>query len=213
MSTLYGAPLSPYVRKVAIFLEEKGLAYEWKMVRPHNDDPEFKTCSPLGKIPGYSDDKIKLADSSAICQYLDRIHPSHALYPADAVQFARTLWFEEFFDTEMIVPLRAVFTYGYANEKFFNKPRNEEKLEQGKKDAIPFLQYVESQLTMGKWVLGESFSMADIALVVGWPNVELAGYSLDAKAYPKFADLCERAQNRPSFKNVAKKMDDFIRSL
>lgn len=213
MPTLYGAPLSPFVRKVAYVLEEKSIDYTWDMVRPHSENPDFKAASPLGKIPAYHDDHVAIADSSVICQYLEKTHPSPALYPSIPAEFAHALWLEEYFDSTLIEPMRAVFTYGYATAKFFDKPLNEEKLNQGKQDLVPCLDYIESILEKGRWAASEQFSIADISLTLGFANVALAGYTLDTAAYPKLANLLERAQNRPSYEAVAKKMDVFMNSL
>ena len=37
--------------------------------------------SPTGLIPAVSDGDFTLADSAAICAYLERLHPDHPLYP------------------------------------------------------------------------------------------------------------------------------------
>ena len=67
MPVLYGAPLSPFVRKVAITLEEKNIPFDWNPVRPHDRLEAFRAISPLGKIPAYKDNALALADSSVIC--------------------------------------------------------------------------------------------------------------------------------------------------
>ncbi len=62
MPIVYGAKGSPFVRKVRVFLTEKGLPYELEEVIPVNVSPEFKKISPLGKIPAYRDGDLTLAD-------------------------------------------------------------------------------------------------------------------------------------------------------
>ena len=46
-----GAGLSPYVRKVRVFLAEKNLSYDYDPMLPINVSDEYKKKSPLGKIP------------------------------------------------------------------------------------------------------------------------------------------------------------------
>src|SRR6201997_4881505 len=102
MPTLYGAPISPFVRKTMVALAEKGVTYEHDPVVPAVAPAEFKRISkeisPLGKIPAYRDGDLTLADSSVIIAYLERIQPSPPLYPSDARDYARALWFEEYGD-------------------------------------------------------------------------------------------------------------------
>ena len=53
MATVYGVSASPFVRKLRVFLDEKGIDYETKPVFPGTDDESFRAISPLGKIPAY----------------------------------------------------------------------------------------------------------------------------------------------------------------
>ena len=102
MPTLYGAPVSPFVRKTIVALAEKGIAYEHDPVLPAVAPAEFKRISkeisPLGRIPAYRDGDLTLADSSVIIAYLERVKPSPALYPSEPHDYARALWFEEYGD-------------------------------------------------------------------------------------------------------------------
>ena len=89
MPTLYGISASPFVRKVRVALAEKGIAYEHDPVVPMNVSAEYKKISPLGKVPAYKDGDRTLADSSVICAYLERVHPSPPLYPQGPEDYAR----------------------------------------------------------------------------------------------------------------------------
>ena len=71
---LYGAPQSPFVRKVRVALEEKGLTYAIELPAP--------ALHPMGKMPVLRDGDLVVPDSSVICAYLERKHPSPALYPS-----------------------------------------------------------------------------------------------------------------------------------
>src|SRR5215469_11198509 len=100
MPILYGAPVSPFVRKVMVALVEKDIQYEHDPVVPAVAPAEFKRVSkdvsPLGKIPAYRDGAFSLADSSVIIAYLERMKPAPALFPSDVREYARALWLEEY---------------------------------------------------------------------------------------------------------------------
>ena len=68
--TLFHNTLSPFVRKVMAYGAEKGIALELKGVNPGSPDPEFRDCSPFGKIPGFRDGDFAISDSSAIVAYI-----------------------------------------------------------------------------------------------------------------------------------------------
>lgn len=63
-----------------------------------NPPPAWAELSPLGKIPVPLTGELDLVDSSVICQYLERVHPTPALYPSEPAAFARALWLEELVD-------------------------------------------------------------------------------------------------------------------
>jgi glutathione S-transferase len=66
MLTVVGVAPSPFVRKVRVFLAEKGIPYEMQIQAPFGQPPEFMKISPLGKVPVLRDGDFTLPDSSAI---------------------------------------------------------------------------------------------------------------------------------------------------
>lgn len=100
--TVYGAPLSPFVRKLRLLLAEKGLDYQLQIVAPFNQPDWFFEISPLGRIPGFRDGELSLADSSVIAQYIEEQHPETiALYGHSAAERAQIRWLEKYADYEL----------------------------------------------------------------------------------------------------------------
>jgi glutathione S-transferase len=211
MPTLYGAPISPFVRKTMVALAEKGVTYEHDPVVPAIAPAEFKRISkeisPLGKIPAYRDGDLTLADSSVIIAYLERVHPSPALYPSDARDYARALWFEEYGDgglSPIVGP--KIFFQKIAGPAFFKTPTDEAVVNKAINEELPPLfDYLEGQLGTGDWLVGRSFSVADIGIATQFAQARLAGVSPDAKRWPKLAAYVERALARPSFTDAVGK--------
>jgi glutathione S-transferase len=79
---IVGSYLSPYVRKVLVCLETKGVAYEIDPIVPFLGDERFSKLSPLRRVPVYRDERVTFADSSVICQYPEDRHSDPPLYPA-----------------------------------------------------------------------------------------------------------------------------------
>ena len=98
---IIGSYLSPYVRKVLVFLDLKGIPYEIDPIVPFFGSDRFSQVSPVRRIPVLLDEEVTLADSSVICQYLEDRYPDPALYPENIVERARTRWLEEFADSRM----------------------------------------------------------------------------------------------------------------
>ena len=200
MPTLYGAGLSPFVRKVRVVLAEKGVAYDHDPVIPFNVSAEYKAISPLGKIPAWRDERGTLSDSSVIVAYLEKIHPTPAMYPSDPYEYARALWFEEYADGAMVPVAGAkIFFPRVVGPRFFNQPTDEAAVEKAiAEDLPPFFDYLESQIT-GEWLAGGQFSVGDIALGSVLANLRFAGVTPDAARWPTLARWTARVHERPSF--------------
>lgn len=200
MATLYGAGLSPFVRKVRVVLAEKGVAYDHDPVIPFNVSADYKAISPLGKIPAWRDERGTLSDSSVIVAYLEKLHPTPAMYPSDPYEYARALWFEEYADGAMVPVAGAkIFFPRVVGPRFFNQPTDEAAVEKAiAEDLPPFFDYLESQIT-GEWVAGGQFSVGDIALGSVLANLRFAGVTPDAARWPKLARWTARVHEQPSF--------------
>jgi len=85
--TIYGSPLSTYVRTVRMVCEEKGIAYELVPAAPHS--PEIDRLHPFGRVPAMTHGDFVLYESAAIARYLDESFAGPALRPKDARARAR----------------------------------------------------------------------------------------------------------------------------
>ena len=72
---IIGSYLSPYVRKVLVCLELKGVGYEIDPIAPFIGNDEFTRRRPLRRVPVLIDGRLVLNDSSVICQYLEDKYP------------------------------------------------------------------------------------------------------------------------------------------
>src|SRR3546814_14435350 len=89
---LYHAPRSSASRRVRLFLEEKGLAYESHVVDlslQQHHSPEYLRINPLGVVPTILHEGRPLHESGTICEYLDDVFPEPLLSPADPYDLAR----------------------------------------------------------------------------------------------------------------------------
>ena len=85
---IIGAPQSNYVWVVRTACHEKGVPYTLVPVMPHT--PEVDAIHPLGKIPALHHGDVTLAESRAICFYIDHSFDGPPLVSRDPVEGART---------------------------------------------------------------------------------------------------------------------------
>jgi glutathione S-transferase len=200
-----GGSVSPYVRKVRVFLAEKGLDYELQQVNPFAPPEGWREVSPLGRIPAFRDGERVINDSSVICQYLERRFPSPALYPKDDYDFARALWIEEFMDGGMI-PIAGpkVFMPLVLRPLMTRKPVDDAAeaaaREVVEKELPPFFDYLEGQLGDREYFVGGSLTIADISVASAFVNPRHAGVAPARKRWPRLRGFLDRLWSRPSFK-------------
>jgi glutathione S-transferase len=196
---VFGTSLSPYTRKVLTFVGEKGIAFEHRPALPHDASPEFKAASPVGKIPALADGDYRLADSSAICHYLERKYPNPALFPSSPEDVGRMVWYEEFNDTMLAPAAGKVFFQLVVQPNFFKQQPDTSIVDQAlTKELPPLLTYLESQIS-GPFLVGGKLTLADIAVHCPLVNLKIAGHAVDAQRYPKLAGYLAALVARPAF--------------
>lgn len=203
MPTIHGVNASPFVRKVRAILEEKGVEYELNPVMPFGVSDEFKKISPLGKIPVYEDSGYVLPDSSCIAAFIERKHPTPALYPENDESFGRALFLEEYADTKLVEVLVMVFVQRVINKLIMKGESDEALCRQVLTERIPpVFDYLESLIGSGNALVDGRFSIADIAVASPFVNFAHAGEEVDAARWPGLAAYVGQLHARPSFKKL-----------
>ena len=196
---LYGAPVSPFVRKVLAFAAEKGVALELVPIGLGDENPEFLACSPFRKMPGFTDGDFSISDSTAIVTYIDAKYPEVPLIPADPANRARAIWFDEFADTILTAAAGAIFFNRIVSPKFIGKPGDDAAVAKGETDMTPVCQYLECVIRPSGYLVGDALTLADISVASPFVNAAHAGYVPDAATYPKLTDYLAAIHARPSF--------------
>lgn len=203
---LLGVHLSPFVRKVSVVMEIKGIAHEHEPVFPGGEGyPDFKSISPLGKIPVLLDGDFSLADSTAICEYLEDKFPTPSVMPSDLQQRARARLLEEVGDTKLVENASIIFIERFLNPNLFGKPCDEERAAKAETELLPpYLDYLEGEIPADGFLFGD-FCTADISIVSPILNAAYAGYAVDAGRWPRYAAYIERVKAHPPVAAVLEK--------
>ena len=189
---LLGVDRSPYVRKVRIVLEEKGIPYEYVQARPSVPDSPVPAYNPLAKIPVLVTDSGKgIYDSPVIVEYLEGLKPEPALIPQS-------------FEARIDVKRWEALGDGIADATVLvsHDPELKQGEEWHKKQRLKIdrgLAAMEKALT-GEFCFGERFSLADIAAgyALGYLDAALPKIAW-RESHPNLAKLAERLARRASF--------------
>jgi glutathione S-transferase len=207
---IIGSYISPYVRKVLVFLDLKGISYEIDPIVPFFGDDRFAQLSPLRRIPVLIDDLVTLSDSSVICQYLEDRYPQPALFPADIVARARARWLEEYADTRMgEVFIWRLFNQLVIRPFVWGEPTDQAVLERTMNEDIPqVLDYLETQLPADGFTFGD-MSIADIAIAVFFRNAAFVRFKVNPERWPITAAFVDRVLATEPFQRL-KPLEDKV---
>lgn len=195
---VYGSILAPAVRKVMAFLREKGLAAEYRPVAPQDQSPEFRRASPLGQIPAFSDDRFHLADSTAICHYLERRFPERPLFPAEAPDYGRMVWLDQFADGALGTAECTVVTNLVLSGLRGQTPDLRAVAAAIERALPPLYDYLDGEIT-GPFLVGDRLSLADLAVASPFVSLRIAGHSPDATRWPRLKRYLAGILARPAF--------------
>jgi glutathione S-transferase len=205
MLKIYGVPISVHTRKVIVVALHKGLEYEnvpVVPVIPDNPPADWRRLSPTGRIPAICHDDFTLADSAAICAYLERLQPQFPVYPRAAHDFATALAFEQYAGDLFRDVVHPLFHETIVHPKMRNLPTDDARVQDVLTRVVPEkFGYLDAQLR-GDWFAGEAPSIADIAVVSNLINYRYLGFDPLARQYPRLAAHFARTLRLPALREA-----------
>jgi glutathione S-transferase len=160
--TLYGSPISTYVRTARIALAEKGVGYDLKDVWV--DSPEIKQRHPFQKIPVLRHGDFELYESFAVTRYIDEAFPGPALQPSDAKARARMTQWISVHNSYCYPTLIGGIVLERVAPKLLNRPSDEAKIKATLPDAQQRLDVLEKALGTTPYLAGIEPTLADYFL-------------------------------------------------
>ena len=184
---LYWSPKTRSTRALWM-LEEAGVEYERELVDVQNPDrrntPGFLAASPMGKVPALVDGGVKMAESAAICLYIaDRYAPGTLAPAVDDDSRGKFLYWL-MYTPAVIEPA--------MSEKFNGVETN--RYRSGWGDFELMLETLEQGVEGRRWILGETFTAADVMLGSSVVFMRMFDMLPESAALGAYADRClERA--------------------
>jgi glutathione S-transferase len=168
---IYGTPVSPFVRKVEAVLRIQRVAYDFENINIMDMPDWFLEISPARRIPVLRDRSIgsegvpgTIADSSAICLYLDRKLDA-GLYGETAFDAGHVAALEEYADTELAQPLGMKLFRPILFPRFSGQSSDFETARRTYQELLPsHFDYLEKMLGSKDFFVGDRMSIADIAV-------------------------------------------------
>lgn len=197
---LIGSTISPFVRKIAVILLEKGITYELINASPWTDESQVPDYNPLGKIPALVIGPEEIwYDSPVIASYLEQLNSAPALLPADKMAALKVLQLQALADGVGDAAVLLLREQMRPAEKQLESQllRQREKILRG-------LDALEKEASKGLVINGAEINLADIATacVIGYLNFRHIAPDWHV-ARPQLVKLVEKMFERDSFARTA----------
>ena len=186
MMQLYSGTTCPFSHRCRFVLYEKGMDFQVIDVDLYNKPEDIAVMNPYNRLPVLVERDLILYESNIINEYIDERFPHPQLMPADPVMRARARLFLHRFEKELFVHIDALEG---------NNQKNAERARNQVRDAL--LQ-IAPVFTKHKYMLGEEYSMLDVAITPLLWRLDYYGVSMPKPAAP-LLKYAERLFSRPAF--------------
>ncbi|MDF1818086.1 MAG: glutathione S-transferase family protein [Immundisolibacteraceae bacterium] len=165
---IYQDASAPNPRRVRIFLAEKALAIPYENVELSKKEQltnGFLAINPYGELPVLElDDGTHIAETMAICRYLELLHPDPALFGTSPVEQATIEMWNRRMELHLLLNIAHCFQHSHP---FFadTKPQVLDYAAIARQRAETHLDRLNTLLGSRPYIAGESFSVADITAV------------------------------------------------
>ena len=198
---LYGAPMpAPNPRRVRIFLAEKGVDLPETPVdmrKREHKSAEFRAKNSMGQLPALElDDGTCIAETVAICRYFEETHPEPPMFGRTAVEKALVDQWIRRVEFAVMMPVGNFWRHAHPFTAAL-LTQFKDFGESNKETYRGAQKYVDRELEGREFLVGDSYTMADICLLSTVDFAEWIGLPVE----DEFANLKawrERVKARPS---------------
>ena len=191
MMVLYSGTTCPFSQRCRFVLFEKGMDFEIRDVDLYNKPEDIAIMNPYGQVPILVERDLILYESNIINEYIDERFPHPQLMPADPVMRARARLFLFNFEREL-------FAYVLHLERRDQTRDNAKLLTDARQQIRDRLTQLTPIFIKNKYMLGDDFSMLDVAIAPLLWRLDHYGIDMPKTAAPLLR-YAERIFSRPAY--------------
>ena len=186
MMQLYSGTTCPFSQRCRFVLYEKGMDFQVIDVDMYNKPEDIAVMNPYNRLPVLVERDLILYESNIINEYIDERFPHPQLMPADPVMRARARLFLFNFEIELFSQIEPL------------ESGKEKQVERSRAHVTDRLTELVPIFTKQKFMLGDEFSMLDVAIAPMLWRLDHYGIRLGKSAAP-LMKYAERIFSRPAF--------------
>lgn len=198
--TLVGRYRSPFVRRVGVAMQALGLPFERRILSPITDPEAVRAFNPIGRVPVLIlGDGERLIDSTAILDHvLEMASPGVRLLAPSGADRRRALRIAAATTNALEKAIQAFYEIVERPAELVHPPYRAQLQEQCR--AGLDLVEGEAHAAAGPWLVGDTFTLADITAAVGWSFLcDFAPELAQADRHPLLAAHAARCEALPCF--------------
>ncbi len=202
MHRLYHVPLSPFCRKVRLTLAEKKIEVELVEERYWEKEMDFLRRNPAGKVPVLRMNGKIYAESAAICEYLEEMHPTPPLMPSGAEERFEVRRLVAWFDDKFHQEVTSNLLYERVNKKVTKEGYPDSaKIKAGSKAIKYHLDYMAWLLDQRRWLAGDAMTLADFAAAAHFSALDYIS-DVDWARQANVKEWYAKIKSRPAFRSI-----------
>jgi RNA polymerase-associated protein len=188
---LYSGTTCPFSQRCRFVLFEKGMDFEIRDVDLYNKPEDISIMNPYGQVPILVERDLILYESNIINEYIDERFPHPQLMPADPVMRARARLFLFNFERELFVHVQQL-------ERRDHNKDSSKLMERARQQIRDRLTQLTPIFMKNKFMLGEDFSMLDVAIAPLLWRLDHYAIEMPKTAAP-LMKYAERIFSRPAY--------------
>ncbi len=198
---LYNDKAAPNPRRVRIFLAEKGLdipTVDLDVMKEEHRSEAFTRINPLQRLPVLElDDGATIAETVAICRYIEELHPEPNLMGADPLERAQIEMWQRQVEWHFFLPVAQCMRHLHPRLALLERPQVAEWGEANRGRALEGLAWLDAQLAENRWIAGDRFTVVDITALCAADFAKFARIDVPEDAV-NFRRWYKEASGRPS---------------
>ncbi len=191
MMVLYSGTTCPFSQRCRFVLFEKGMDFEIRDVDLYNKPEDIAIMNPYGQVPILVERDLILYESNIINEYIDERFPHPQLMPADPVMRARARLFLFNFERELFVHVQQLERRDHNKDTGRMMDRARQQIRDRLTQLTPIF-------VKNKFMLGEEFSMLDVAMAPLLWRLDHYAIEMPKTAAP-LMKYAERIFSRPAY--------------